>query len=105
MTSNTDYIDLTLWVGNTALFHNIKTYLCDENNGELYYVTDQNGKMFYNHSCSYKSRGYMAFLNHIDNLSKFQKILKLYYKKKREKFNMSQKQIYIVFYNSDYIKK
>ena len=97
MSSNENiYIDLTLWADYTSLFHNIRTYLCNENDGKLYYMTDKNGKMFYNHSCSYKSRGYMSFLNHIDNLSKFQKIFKLYYKKKRDKINMFQKQIYIV---------
>ena len=83
---------------NTTLFHNIRSYLCDENNGELHYFTDIDGQMLYKHSCSYKSRGYVSFLNHIDNISKFQNFLKLYYKKKREKLNMF-KNIYIISVN------
>ena len=100
MSSNTnknpDYINLTLWIDNTTLFHNIKTYLCHVNSDMLHYIIDGKRHTIYKNLCAYKSRGYMTFLNHIDNLSKFQKIFKLYYKDKRDKINMFQKQIYIV---------
>jgi hypothetical protein len=92
---NTSDINLTLWINNTALFCNIRTYLCDENKGELYYIIDTQGTIYYNHSSSYKSRSYVSFLNHIKNISKFQKKLKSYYKNKYES-SMFQKQIYLV---------
>ena len=93
---NSKYVNLTLWANNTSLFHNIRTYLCDENYGKFYYKIDNEGETYYTHSCSYKSRGYMSFLNHIDNLIKFQKKFKVYYKQRCLLGNMLPDKLYVV---------
>ena len=92
---------------NTKLFHNIKIYLCDKNKGELHYIIDGLGEKFYKHSCSYKSRNYMLFLNHMNSISKFQKRIKTQFKKQTQKkfkiyykegrpLNMFPEKIYLV---------
>ena len=111
---NKNIINLTLWADNTKLFHNIKIYLCDKNKGELHYIIDGLGEKFYKHSCSYKSRNYMLFLNHMNSISKFQKRIKTQFKKQTQKkfkiyykegrpLNMFPEKIYlvsVVLYNS-----
>ena len=81
-------IDLTLWVNNSKLFKNIRQYLCDENCGTLIYKVIEKQKtsiVTYNHSCAYKSRNYIKFIDSVDKLSVFQKNLK-YIIKRSEKY-------------------
>ena len=90
------YVDLSLWLNNTSLFKNIRTYLCHINSDVLHYTINRSEKTIYMKSCAYKTRSYLSFLNHINNLCKFQKKFKLYYKRRTSYNLMSSKYIYIV---------
>ena len=94
--NNSYYVDLSLWFNNTPLFQNIRTYLCHINSNVLHYIINSSRKTIHMKSCAYKTRGYLSFLNHVNNLCKFQKKFRLYYKRHASYNLMSSKYIYIV---------
>ena len=89
-------VDLSLWCNNKSLFKNIKKYLCHINSDVLHYTVNGSSIYIKMMSCAYKTRCYLSFLNHVNNLSKFQKKFKWYYKRLSSYNLMSSKYIYII---------